>query len=191
MSLLDLFRRAQTDDASPQLEADVTVDPPALGRRERITDAGSDFVIEALGGKLLHSWLQNRHQTLMPLSLNMALMSPRQRQGLARILASMLLAGRPAADASEAAPGLRAWLAGLGADDAVLIDFDQALETPLPLNVMFETALADELMIYAYVATMMASDTRFPVSVMLCDMVQARFNLPPALVRSAIRRFRR
>lgn len=203
MSLLDVFRRSEPDGAAPALvdiateEAPVQLDggviglTSASGRRDRIADAGSDFVAEALGAKLLHSWLQNRHQTLMPLSLNMAVMAPRQREGLAQILASMLLAGRPAAEAGEAAPKLREWLAGLGADAAALRSFDQALQSPLPLNVVFETAQADELTIYTYVATLMASDARFPVSVMLCDMVQARFDLPTAMVRSAIRRYRR
>ena len=161
------------------------------GRRERLADAGAADVAEALGAKVLHGWLQNRHQTLMPLSLNLAIMQPEQRAGLARILASLLLAGRPAADAVEFAPVLRNWLAGLSADLDVLSSFDAAIETPLPLNVVFETALTYELTIYTYVAALMASDARYPVSVMLCDVVQARFDLPTAMVRSAVRRYRR
>lgn len=203
MSLLDLFRRGEPDGSAPELVAIATEASiaglshleadagSASGRRDRVADAGSDVVAEAIGTKLLHSWLQNRHQTLMPLSLNLAVMAPRQREGLARILASMLLAGRPAAEAGEAAPALRSWLAGLGADAAALESFDRALDAPLPLNVVFEVAQADELTIHAYVATLVASDARFPVSVMLCDMVQARFDLPTAMVRSAIRRYRR
>ena len=149
------------------------------------------LVAEALGTKVLHGWLQNRHQTLMPLSLNLSVMSHEQRAGLARILASLLLAGRPAAEAIEFAPVLRAWLAGLGADADVLGQYDEALAAPLPLNVVFDVAQSRELTIYAYVAGLMASDTRYPVSVMLCDMVQASFDLPTAMVRSAIRRYRR
>ena len=69
--------------------------------------------------------------------------------------------------------------------------FDQAITVPVPLNEVFDLAQGLDLSIYAYVAALMTSDTRYSVSVMLCDMVQARFDLPTAIVRSATRRYRR
>ena len=168
-----------------------TAAPIASGRRERVADAGSAVINETLGVKLLHGWLQNRHQTLMPLTLNMSIMTRDQQDALARIMATLLLAGRPADAAAEFSPVLRTWLSGLGAGIDTVATFDAAIEAPLPLNALFETAQAGELTIYTYVAALMASDTRYPVSVMLCDLVQARFDLPTALVRSAVRRYRR
>ena len=167
-------------------------DVPALnGRRERGADAGTAVISDALSAKLLHGWLQNRHQTLMPLTLNLSLMTSEQQEYLAGISASLLLAGRSADDAAEFAPVMRSWLSGLGGGTTALAAFDRAIEAPMPLNVIFEMAQASELTIYTYVSALMASDPRFPVSVMLCDMVQARFDLPTALVRSAVRRYRR
>ena len=163
----------------------------ATSRRDREADAGSDVLMDALGSKLLHGWLQNRHQTLLPLNLNLSLMTRDQQEGLAGILASLLLAGRPAADAAEFATVMRSWLAGLGADADILSRFDDTLQSPYPLNVVFDIAQTSDLTIYAYVAALMVSDTRYPVSTMLCDIVQARFDLPSAMVRSAVRRYRR
>lgn len=203
MSFLNLFgRREPADGAVPALETAATgislaefdsaaVSNPVAGRRERMADAGSAGVMEALGAKVLHGWLQNRHQTLIPLTLNLSLLGPEQQNALARILASFVLAGRPGADAAAAMPMLRSWLAGLGAAAETLAAFDAALEAPMPLNAVFEAAQAQELTIYAYVAALMAADSRYPASVMLCEMVQARFDLPPAVVRSAMRRYRR
>ena len=197
MAFFGLFRSVEPPDgAVPALEAFADLEtasptPAIAGRRERTAAADADVVAEALGAKVLHSWLQNRHQTLMPLSLNLAVMNPAQRMGLAQILASLLLAGRPSTDAADHAPVLRSWLVGLGADYDVIGSFDRAMKTALPLNVLFETAQSLELTIYTYVAALMASDTRFPVSVLLCDLVQTRFELPTAIVRSAVRRYRR
>lgn len=193
--------REPADGASPALETSATgtgsdaldgVTSALHGRRERDPNDGSSVIQDALSVKLMHGWLQNRHQTLMPLTLNVAMLSDEQRASLARILASFLLVGRLKSEAIDFAPTLRSWLSEVGGGDVdTLGAFDAALDNPLPLNVAFELAQNLELTIYAYVAALMASDPRFSVSVMLCDMVQARFNLQSAVVRSAIRRYRR
>ena len=69
--------------------------------------------------------------------------------------------------------------------------FDAALKTPPPMNVVFDQGQQLGLTIYAYVAALMASDSRYPASLLLCDLVQTRFELPTAVVRSATRRYRR
>lgn len=199
MSFLQLFKREPADGASPALEALASeVGPLATdtqtvgsGRRERDANDGTAVIQDALGVKVLHGWLQNRHQTLMPLTFNVATLAAPQRVALARILASFLLIGRPSQEAIDFVPTLRTWLGGVGGDPDTLMAFDQALIVPLPLNEIFDLAQELGLSIYAYVAALTTSDTRYPVSVMLCDMVQARFDLPTALVRSAARRYRR
>ena len=192
--LAKLGWREPPDGAAPALEELATtgdVEVPASGRRDRDANDGSVLVQDAISAKLMHGWLQNRHQTLMPLTLNVGALSVVERAMLGRILASFLLIGRPASDAADGAPSLRTWLTSVGGDPNTLIAYDQALASPLPLNEAFDRAQEHGLTIYAYVAALMASDTRYPVSVMLCDMVQARFDLPSAMVRSAVRRYRR
>ncbi|GEM_PF-6750497 len=200
MSFLQLFKsREPADGAAPALEAFASgagvsaVDTQVVGsgRRERDSNDGTAVIQDALGVKVLHGWLQNRHQTLMPLTFNVGTLSTAQRAALARMLASFLLIGRPAPEATDYAPTLRTWLSGVGGDADTLTAFDEAASVPVPLNEVFDLAQGLDLTIYAYVAALMASDTRYPVSVMLCDMVQARFDLPTAIVRSATRRYRR
>ncbi|RYY15079.1 MAG: hypothetical protein EON55_07095 [Alphaproteobacteria bacterium] len=201
MSFLHLFKRHEpADGAAPGLEtvasgvdslAATDTQAAGSGRRERDAHEGSAVVQDALGAKVLHGWLQNRHQTLMPLTFNVGALSAMQRAALARMLASFLLIGRPSSEAFDLAPTLRTWLKSVGGDDGTLMDFDQALTVPLPLNEAFDLTQELGLSTYAYVAALMSSDTRYPVSVMLCDMVQARFDLPTAVVRSAVRRYRR
>ena len=186
--------REPADGAAPALEEiALSGGAPELPtrRREREVDAGAEMVTDTVGTKVLHGWLQNRHQTLMPLNLNAAVLAPAAQAALARIGASLLLAGRPAAEAEAAAPDFRRWLAELRADADALAAFDAAMADPLPLNAVFDTALAHELTVYALVASLMVADGEHPVSTMLPDLIQARFELPTALVRSATRRYRR
>ena len=196
MSFLQLFKRREpADGAAPALEAVASgIGPMAAdaqiaggGRRERDANDGTAVVQDALGVKVLHGWLQNRHQTLMPLTFNVGALSATQRLTLARMLASLLLIGRPLPEATDFVPTLRTWLGGVGGDADTLMAFDQALTAPVPLNEAFDLTQELGLSTYAYVAALMTSDTRYPVSVMLCDMVQARFDLPTAVVRSAVR----
>lgn len=168
-----------------------TGDVAASGRRDRQADLGSAVLADALATKVLHGWLQNRHQTLVPLTLNFRVLTPEQRQAIIDGLATLLLAGRPRADASAAAPGLRHWLAGLGAEPEALTAFDRALVATPPIDGVFERAAALDLAVYLYVAAITASDPKFPASLILADVVQARFDLPNAVIRSATRRYRR
>lgn len=201
MSFLQLFKRREpadgTHSAPEALVSEVAplaaIGPEGVGtgRRERDANDGTAVIQDALGVKVLHGWLQNRHQTLMPLTFNVGTLSATQRAALARMLASFLLIGRPSQEAVDFAPTLRTWLSGVGGDTDTVVAFNQALSVPLPLNEAFDLAQALGLSIYAYVAALVTSDTRYPVSVMLCDMIQARFDLPTAMVRSAVRRYRR
>lgn len=201
MKMSGLFGWKQpADGASPALEAVATginldtinvQTAVGSGRRERNANDGSAVIEDALSVKLMHGWLQNRHQTLLPLTLNVATLPTARRAALARTLACFLLAGRSGAEAREFAPVLRTWLSSVGGDAEALSAFDDALMSPLPLNVVFDDAQALDLTIYAYVAALMASDSRYPVSVLLCDLVQARFDLPSTVIRSAVRRYRR
>ena len=188
MSLLRLFRRAEFAD--PAAVAEVAPPEPA-SRRERGANAGSAMVDEALAQKLLHAWLQNRHQTLVPLTLNFRVLSEAQRELIVGAMAALLLAGRPRAEAEAAQPALREWLAGMKAEPGVVAAFDAAMLAPPPLDQVMDRALALDVTVFVFVAALAASDARFPASLLLCDVLEARFELPSAVARSAIRRYRR
>lgn len=198
MSVLTFFRRAEPGALpSPDLDATeigatptTTVEAP-LGRRERRPDPGAAVIMDAVGQKLINAWLQNRNQTLVPLTLNFRVLSAEQHDSVISFLAALLLAGRPAADAMAAVPSLKTWLTGLGADPADLATFDAALAAPKPLGMLMEAAHALDTTIYAFIASLAAADQRFPASNLLCDVIEARFELPSAAIRSATRRYRR
>ncbi len=140
---------------------------------------------------MLHGWLQNRHQTLVPLSLNLGRLTPEQRQVVIDGLAALLLAGRPRAAANQAAPALREWLASRGADPDAVAAFDRALVATPPLDSVFERAASLDLAVFIYVAAIVASNARYHASALLADVVQSRFDLPSAVARSAMHRYRR
>lgn len=163
----------------------------AGGRRDRPVNAGVDMVTQALAQKVMHGWLQNRHQTLVPLTLNMRVMTQTQRTLVASALAALLLAGRPREAAQEQAAAMRAWLVGLGAEPPVVGAFDAAMQAPPPLDRVIEQARELDVPVFVFAAGLVASDPRFPASLLLCDVLQARFELPSAAVRSVTRRYRR
>ncbi len=149
------------------------------------------MIMDALGQKVMHGWLQNRHQTLVPLTLNLRVLSDPQRALIAGALAGLLLAGRPRAEAMAVSPALRKWLEELGGDPASVAEFDRALSDPPSLDRILEATLELDVPVYAYMASLIASDPRFPASVLLSDVLQARFELGTGVVRSVMRRYRR
>ena len=54
----------------------------AIDRRHRAVAPGRRQIAEAVGQKVLHGFLQNRHQTLMPLSVNLARLAEADRAAL-------------------------------------------------------------------------------------------------------------
>lgn len=201
MTFSRLFRAAEPPDGSvPALEAAVTgvgssllgvaTEGQSAGRRARGADPGNDTIDEALAQKLIHSFLQNRNQTLVPLTLNLRVLEPGQRRVVASALAALLTAGRPAADVESAIPAVRSWFEGLGADERALADLDDALAAPPAIGPIFDQAQAHGLAAYIYVAALASSDARYPASELLADVVQARCDLSVATVRSIARRYR-
>ncbi len=200
-----LLRLRPRDGVSASLESLATgidlaafppeADPPppvaGVGRRERPVGGGEDVVLAAMSEKVLHAWLQNRHQTLYPLSLNFRVLREEQQETLAGLLAIALLAGRPVRDLTGESDRLRGWLTSVGAGAATLAIFQNALEAPPSLGHQLERIVAQDVAAYAYVIGIIASDARFPATLRFLDYLEARLDLPTAVVRSAARRYGR
>ncbi len=191
--------RTQRDGASAVLEAPVTgfapatlsaaTEPaaPARSRRDRALGGASDVVLEVLAQKVLHAWLQNRHQTLFPLTVNLRAIPTNHAVVLAEMMAVAALAGGGTGNAAAA----RAWFTQAGADADALAAFDRALADPPALSRVLAAVAADRLAAYAYVAALVALDARDPASMHFLDFVAAKLALPTTVVRSANRRYRR
>ena len=159
------------------------------GRRERALDDGSRQLRDGLAQKVLHSWLQNRHQTLYPLTVNLHSLSEENRAALANWMAVAMLAGR--APDESAIDEARKWLVGVGADAPTLGIFASALNQPPPLSQSLASILTNTLGPYAYVMALMALHPADPATSPFLDYLAIRLNLPTTVVRSATRRYRR
>jgi hypothetical protein len=195
---------------APRLDAaaaDLAPQPPAIARPAS-PPGGRTMLREAVMAKVLHGWLQNRHQTLFPLAVNLRTLDAAQRATLARITAVLLLAeGAPPPEAPgttredpsreaemrEAGGEARArrWLLAAGADAETMRTLDEALADPPASSRAIDAVLAQGLAPYAYVAALVALDTRDGPGPHLLEYLAARLALPATLVRSANRRHRR
>ena len=104
-------------------------------------------------------------------------------------LAASLLCHCPRGDVK--ADDVKAWLTSRNADADMLACFDLALADPSPLHGLLDQMIELEVTAYGYVAVLAASDMRIKASLRYLEFLQARFDLPTSLVRSATRRFQR
>ncbi|QDJ07962.1 Hypothetical protein HVPorG_00457 [Roseomonas mucosa] len=166
--------------------------PPPAGRRQRALPAPETLLHEAVAQKLLHGWLQNRQQTLFPLSLSLRGLPEAQLALLAGIMAVSMLAGlRPPDEERGESPGWVQRLALLRGDEALPARIEAALHQPPPLSQVLREAQAAGLAAHAYVAALVVSDPRDETGRLFLDYLATRLALPPAMVRGAERRYRR
>ena len=158
----------------------------AIDRRRRDIAPGRRQILDAVGQKVLHGFLQNRHQTLMPLSVNLAALAGAERVAVARFAAVAALAG----GAAEAPRPVRAWLAASGADEETLATFEDALRTPPPLTVALAGLTTPETDLIAFILCLVAARESGPAASAFADYVAAARALPSTLVRAAERRYR-
>ena len=172
---------------SPDLVA--VADAPA-GRRGRGLDRAEDVLTDQVAQKVLGYWLQNRHQTLFPLIVNLRNLGPDAAELLAQWSASALLAAAPGD--TDARTETRRWLAGVGADDLALEAFDAAFgAAPSIGTLLLSIAARPGFSGTAYVAALVALGQREPAARFFLEFVAARLGLPSTVVRSASRRFGR
>jgi hypothetical protein len=158
----------------------------AVSRRNREIAPGRRQISEAIGQKVLHGFLQNRHQTLIPLSINLARITDVERAAIARFAAVAVRAG----NADAALEPVRACLIGFAADVGMLATFEAALQSPPPLDAAL-SALADpEVALVAFILCLVAARGAGPAAWAFADYVALHQGLPTAAVRAAERRYR-
>lgn len=161
----------------------------AGSRRQRPLEPPHESLTESLAEKVLNAWLQNRHQTLYPLAVNLRTLDAGRVVLLARMMAVTLLAGaRAPAERTEAALD---WLGQAGGDDAVRRALVAALDAPEPLGAVLREVQDAGLTAYAYVVALVATDPRDDAGQLFLDYLAVRLVLPATVVRSADRRYRR
>lgn len=161
--------------------------PPA--RRRRQGPQPQRIVMEALALKVLNAWLQNRHQTLFPLTLNLQSIDPPGRE----LLVHMMVAAAEAdgeVDQDEQGRIIRA-LDAAGGKEAERILLRRALDQPRPLAKLLRAAQEAHLGAHAYAASLLVLDQRSRVNQSYLEYLAARLSLPAEVTNSLNRRYLR
>lgn len=134
---------------------------------------------EQVAAKLLHGWLQNRHQTLFPLALNLGNLPPAHGALLARCMqATAAMTGAP--------PPLEALAAAGGG-----VAEKAALAEPAPaLPVLLASLRQEGLGAHAYTAALLSAADG-PSGQAWLDYLAAAFALPATVTADLRRRGRR
>lgn len=159
-----------------------------LNRRNRLAVPAETHMTETLGQKVLHAWLQNRHQTLYPLAISFRNLEAEVAASLARFMAVATLSGP--GDSSLRSGPTEHWLRSVGAPDATIAAYVGALTAPPPLSEAVAAVQQCKAEALAYVGALVAIRRRQPAEELFVDYLAARLALPTAVIRSANRRYR-
>ena len=160
-----------------------------LGRRGRRLGVPQEILERSLSQKILHGWLQNRHQVLVPLTFRLGRLKDDDVELLMRFTAVALLNGS-AGDAVSQRPVER-WLRDIGADDSAMAEFRAAIPSPAPLSSLLASVRERGLSAYAYAAAVVAANMQEASGRLFANFIAARLGLPADAVRSIDRRYRR
>ncbi len=145
-----------------------------------------ESVIEAsLAQKVLFGWMQNRHQTLYPLVLNLRNMSANERQMIVGAIALALQAGEhdPADERAEA------WLRSVGGDADDVAALAEAQRVPNLIDVFVSSVRSAGQGPQAYAAAVGALSRRSLVNRRFHDYLAARLGIADEVARSMNRRY--
>lgn len=143
---------------------------------------------EVLAEKLLNGWLQNRQQTLFPLTVNLRTLTPAW-VGLLLRLTALAIAVGPPADAARLHT-VRSWLISVGATPDHVLAFDAALDEPMLPGALLHELQTANLGAYAYAMSLGALDHRDAYAQPFLEFLAARLAVPASIVRSVRRRQR-
>lgn len=143
---------------------------------------------EAVATKLLGGWLSNRNQTLVPHTLNYAVLQPDQASLLVAVMAAAAQAdGQVSPTESRQIPLA---LERLGAGDGLARQLEAALHVPQPLGSLLAQVQEAGLTTHAYAAALLAIERRSRVNRAFLHYLSARLGLSPDVASSLERRYR-
>ena len=138
--------------------------------------------------KVLHAWLQNRNQTLLPLAINLRSLSADAKALLMQAMATAIGAGAPMPQGRR--ERLNAWLSSVGGTEADRLALAKAIARPIALPLLLEQAAAAKLAPAVYAISVAALDQGDAVNTLYLDYLAAKLAIPVTVVRSAARRYR-
>lgn len=145
-----------------------------------------ESVIEAsLAQKVLFGWMQNRHQTLYPLVLNLRNMDGGEKKLIVDAIALALQAGEHDGSGQRA----EAWLGSVGGDADDLVALTEAQRAPRPINTFVMAVRSAGQGPQAYAAAVGALSRRDLVNRRFHDYFAARLGIADEVARSMNRRY--
>jgi uncharacterized membrane protein YebE (DUF533 family) len=162
--------------------------PEAPTRRHRQGPEPQRIVQEALAAKVLGAWLQNRHQTLFPLTLNLGTLDEAGRALLLRMMVAAADADGGIDQAEQ--DRIAAALDAIGAGEAERRLLPEAIRAPMPLGALLHQVQEARLGAHGYAASLLALDRRSRVNQAWLDYLAARLALPAEVTASLNRRYR-
>ncbi len=188
MGLLARLLPRGAPDASRPDEPEIAPPRPVEGRgprRDRHAGRPQAVVLESLGQKVLHAWIQNRHQTLLPLTLNLRSLDAAERLLVVRVVAAAMAANGRGCDLDLAYGALTR----IGAGERERRSLADAFGEPA-VPQLFDALLAARLGTVAYGAALLAVDQRDRVTQRYLAYLAGRLALPDDAVASLHRRYR-
>lgn len=164
------------------------VSPPAVAPRNFQAAEPASALRDSLTEKMLSGWLQNRQQTLFPLTVNLRTLDPPRVELLLRVAALAVAVGPPADDARLQT--VRSWLLSVGAASEHLLAFTDAVSAPMAPGHLLHELQSANLGAYAYAVSLGALDQRDAHTQPFLDFLAARLAVPVNVVRSVRRRQR-
>ncbi len=191
-----LGRALNRDGQAAALQADALAEGARLaqeavaaaGQHRRRPPVPHSVLQMAVAQKVLGAWLQNRHQTLYPLALNLRTMDAERVGLLLQVVAAALWASGPP-NAAEV-DRVSGWLGSVGADSVRRASLPGLLEAPQPLPALLEAVLAARIGPFAYAVALAALDQRQLVNRLFLDYLAARLAIPTDVSRSLAQRYR-
>ena len=168
------------------LEAEASSVDGTVDRRHREIAPGLRQIAEVVSQKVLHGWLQNRHQTAVPLTINLGRLSRPEAEAVVRFAAVAALAG----GIPTASETVRSWLAAAGAAPDLLTAYTVALEAPPTLSAALGDLGSKDLALIAFVLALIAARDAGPAARAFADYVALHRALPTTTMRAAVRRYR-
>ena len=192
------FGGAERDGAAAVLEEPATEigaallspEPESGDRRRRGLDPTRTVMRHAMAKQVLNGWLQNRHQTLLPLTVNLRGFPEAQSDLLVATMAAGLLSSSMADEAARQRAA--DFLKTSGASQRTFQVLEAALAAPRPLVRLFEEVRAQQTLApLAYILLVVVNDTRDPANAIFLQWAAAKLELRSTVVRSVERRYRR
>lgn len=176
------------DGRARALERDAAGAQAPAPEAQPAANAPSALLIEATATKLLAGWLANRHQTLVPHTLNFDALAPEQAGLLILTMAAAVQADGQTDPVEERR--MEQALGRVGAGSEAIRRLRAALAEPQPLSRLLAEVQEAGLASHAYAAVLLSLDRGNRVNRAFLDYLAARLALPAGVAGSLERRYR-